>query len=618
MLPTGRKDNPLRILVMAVFTIAILYWGKPVLMPMAVALLLTFLLNPVVNALHRRGIWRGPAVLLVVLLVFTFTVTIAWSIGMQIGGLLEDLPDYKDNIRKKTAELKAAGKGGTLERINLAIEDLLGEMEEDQEGETGARAVTVPAEEKPVPVVVRGGSSARRLLPAALGPILEAAVVSGLVIVLVIFMLLRHQQLRNRLIRVVGYSRLTTTTKALDEAGERISKYLLMHTMLNASYGLAVSIGLFFIGLPYVALWGTWAFLMRFIPYVGPWLGAVLPIGFALVYFDGWMLPLLVACFIVTLELISNLFMEPLLYGHSAGVSEVALLVAIAFWTWLWGPIGLALATPLTVCIVVLCKYVPELEFVEVLMGDEPVMDAPLVLYQRLLSMDPDEAGEVVQNYLKTHSPELVFDDLLIPALNNVKQDAARGKLTEAEQASIYKIIRELVENLVPLTLKTSPMENPDERFGRTKFQVLGCPAYDDGDEVALLMLGRLLEQQHCQLTILSSQMLSSEVLGAVRQHNTSALIIASIPPDPISPARYLAKRLREHFPKIKILVGRWGFRGSLEETRDLLHETGADSVTAQLLDTRKEVLQLVQLFGHSQSKPLPVAEEPATATLHP
>jgi predicted PurR-regulated permease PerM len=304
-----------------------------------------------------------PAVILIVILAFFFLGGIGWTVVGQLARLTNDLPHYEGNIKRKIADLRGASKGLFFEKAQRALAKI---TEELQRGEPAAET----REDKPVPVVVQAPSMLWQL-PALLEPLATA----GLVITLVIFMLLEQGDLRNRLIRLVGYGRLTLTTKALEEAGQRISRYLLMQSIINSSFGTAISLGLFLIGLPYALLWGVLAAVLRFIPYIGSAAAALFPVVLSLAAFPGWSQPLLVIGLIVLLELVSNMIMEPLFYGRSAGVSEVALIVAVAFWTWLWGPVGLLLATPLTVSLGVLGRYVPQLEFLGVLLSDEPVLE---------------------------------------------------------------------------------------------------------------------------------------------------------------------------------------------------------------------------------------------------
>jgi predicted PurR-regulated permease PerM len=596
-----RKLSPLVGMATLVLGVTALYWGRPVLMPLALSILLTFLLNPIVNSLHRRGIGRTIAVGLVGLLLTAILAGVLFVLGHQITTLAGELPEYKDNVLKKVEEFRSAGKGTAFPKLQKTLEEIIGEIKRDEQpapvakpGELQAGSA-LPAE-KPVPVVLEADRSARRMLPS-LGPIVEVLATMGLVVVLLMFMLLRLQEMRNRLIRLVGHSRLSTTTKALDEAADRISRYLVMQTTINATYGVALGFGLFLVGLPYVVLLGFLAFLMRFIPYLGPWLGALVPIGLSLAIFDGWMYPFVVIGMVLLLELFTNMILEPLLYGQSAGVSEVALIVAIAFWTWVWGPIGLVLATPLTVCLVVLCKYIPELEFVETLMGDEPVMDARSVYYQRLLAMDQDEATEVVQDYMKQqHSPEELCDEVFTPALTFAKRDAERRRITDRDWEFIVHVTRELVENVVMRA--PTPHDAHQSHAFVAKISIVACPARDVADEIALIMFQRLLGSDFCEVEVLPAGMLSSEVISHVAKKAPAVFCICALPPDPLAPTRYLCKRLRDRWPQMKIIVGRWGMKGELKDQREQLLEAGADFVALTLQEARSQVLQCIQLLN--------------------
>ena len=371
--------------------------------------------------------------------------------------MANELPTYRKNIRQKIADIREAGKGGALEKVQETAEEV---KEEFQKTDEPARV-----KEKPQQVVVNAEESSTFWpIPLAIGPMVERLASAGLVIVLVIFMLIQREDLRNRLIRLAGYGRLTVTTMALEEAGQRISRYLLMQTIINSSFGLAVGLALYLIGLPYAILWGFLAALLRFIPYVGPFAAAIVPSALSLAVFQGWLWPIVVVGLFLALELLNNMVLEPLLYGESAGVSGVGLLVAIAFWTWLWGPVGLVLATPLTVCVVVFGKYVPQMDFIGVLMSDQPPMESNMSYYQRLLAMDQAEAAEIVEEHLKSHPQEQIFDEVLIPALNYARRDRELGRLTEDGEQFVFRATREILEDLNSLMPKSSPEAADSEK----------------------------------------------------------------------------------------------------------------------------------------------------------
>jgi predicted PurR-regulated permease PerM len=593
-----------------VLVTACLYWAKAVLIPVALASLLTFLLNPVVSGLQRtRVLSRTPAVLLVVVLVFSLVGGIGWTVTRQLTTLAYELPRYQENLKQKISDLRALGKGGVIERLQTTIKEVTGELQgvtppapeiqpmgeprKDLEGEP----------EKPVPVVVQGPSVFWQL-PSLLEPLATV----GLVIVLVIFMLIQYTDLRSRLVRLAGYGRLTIATKALDEAGQRISRYLLMQSIINGSFGFAVGLGLFLIGVPYAILWGFLAAVLRFIPYVGPIVSAVLPSALSLAVFPGWVQPILVVGLILILELASNMVMEPLLYGQSAGVSEVALLVAVAFWTWLWGPVGLFLATPMTVCLGVLGKYIPQMEFIGVLLSDEPVMESSTNYYQRLVAQDQDEAAALVEEYVKTHTLEETYDEVLIPALNAAKRDYELGTLTEEDKQFIIQATRGIVEDLgsrqhqPPLAPLTPADAGTQVSTSTTSTRILGCPAYDEADELALLMFQQVLDPIRYTLEIISAEVLTAEVLSIVEQEHLGLICISALPPGALAPTRYLCKRLRARFPECKILVGRWGLSEEWDKPQALLREAGADEVGMTLAKTHRQVMQWSQLVSTLES----------------
>jgi AI-2E family transporter len=313
------------------------------------------------------------------------------------------------------------------------------------------------------------------------------------------------------------------------------------------------------------------------------------------------MQPVIAIALILVLELASNMIMEPLLYGQSAGVSEVALLVAVAFWTWLWGAMGLLLATPLTVCLGVLGKYIPPLEFIGVLLGDEQVMESPTNYYQRLIARDQDEAAALAEEYLETHALEALYDDLLIPALNAAKRDRELGTLTEEDVQFIMQATRAVVEDLgihqpqsLSTALTSAPVREPSTATPPS--QLLGCPAYDAADELALLMLQQLLDPTRHAMTIISADMLTAEVLAVVEQQHIQLVCIAALPPGAFAPIRYLCKRLRARFPDCKIVVGRWGLQEESDKAQVLLREAGVDEVATTIRETHNQVSQLSQL----------------------
>ena len=407
-------------------------------------------------------------------------------------------------------------------------------------------------------------------------------------------MLLKREDLRNRVIWLTGRDQIAVTTKALDEATQRISRYLLTQVIGNAAFGLVLTIGLFVIGIPYAPLWGFLAALLRYLPYVGTWIAAILPLLLSIAHFDSWLPPLFVLALFSTVELIYSNAIEPRIFGHSMGVSEVALLIAAAIWALLWGPIGLLLSNPLTVCLVVLGKYFPQLEVFNVLMGDQPALAPDVTYYQRLLARDQDEALHLVEAHRQNGSPEQVYDELLIPALTIAKRDRERDELTDDDEEFVLQATREIVADLGEQNLAkaASGAESAATTNGQShdseKLRVFGCPARDGADEVALEMFRHLLDPAKWQVDVASPEMLSAELVARAETERPALICISSLPPGGLSQARYLCKRLRAKLPDTKILVGRWGLTQGLDENREQLREAGADEVDATLLATRQ------------------------------
>ena len=491
-----------------------LYWLQAVLIPLALAVLLTFLLSPVVSTLQRRGLGRVPSVLVTALLALSILGGIGWTLARQVVTLADEVPRYSLNIRHRIADLRGASKGGSVEKVQKAVEDVVGEIQK-----TDTPSV-LP--QKPVPVVVEPPS-----ILVHLPNLLQALASAGVVTVLVIFMLLERRESRDRVILLIGYRRMTATTRALDEAGARISRYLLMQSIINGSFGVAVGLGLFLIGVPYAVTWGSLAAALRFIPYLGAFVAVLLPLALSLAVFPGWLQPALVVGLFLVLELITGSVMEPWLYGQSAGVSQVALLIALTFWTWLWGPVGLLMATPLTVCLLVLGKHLPALGFIVVLMGDRPVIEAKARYYQRLLARDQDEATDIVEAYVNTDGRESVYDTVLLPALHYAKQDRDRGLLSEGDAQFVGQATREILDVLA----HDAPAPPERDPGTDTRVRIVGCPAQDEADVLGLEMVRHLLDPARYRMEVSRTGMPVVEVLAWVDLHRPALVCIGAVGP---------------------------------------------------------------------------------------
>lgn len=567
----------------SVLIVAVLYWAQAVLVPFAVAVLLTFLLAPVVSWIERWS-GRAGAVVLVVVLVFGALGAGSWVIAHQLTAFAESLPAYRANIRQKVADIRGAGRGSSVEKVQQTLEQLRADIDSKDRG--------APAR----PVVVEPQQVASLWsFPAWLSPFVEPLSTASLVIVLVIFMLIERQEMRDRLIGVLGHGNVTLTTRAFDEAATRVSRYLLMQSVVNLTYGVGVALGLYFLHIPYFLLWAGLAAVLRFIPYVGPLIGAGAPILVSLAAYPGWHQPLLVIALFVGLELFTNLVLETVLYADAAGVSQVALLVAVAFWTWLWGPMGLLLATPLTVCLVVLGKHVPGLEFISTLMADAPALSDDVRFYQRLIARDQGEAADLIEAHIERGGIASAFDELLVPALSYAERERLESRLTVAEEAAVVAMTSELVDDALALAARNrnAEAEPPPEA---ASVGVLGYGVNSDADVLALRMLSHLLAGSPVSIEIASARVLASEVVKSVGEHGYRIVCIADLPPSPPSKTRYLIRKLRVAFPELKIVVGRWGPAAMSLDDASPLREAGADVVSTTLQDARDQLQQLAQL----------------------
>lgn len=587
-----------------VAVLALLYWAKAILIPVALSVLLTFLLAPVVTRLQRLGVSKVAAVAAVVIAALVATGGVGYVVSRQVAALAGELSGEVARVRilAKVDRLKERwGDGdGTLGRLAGLFDSVRTEIEGDAPNRgDAADGDPEPADgiPEPDPVAVRVEPEKNTLaenLRTLVAPLLGPLGAAGLVVVLVIFMLLTREDLRNRLVALSGQTHVAATTKALDEAGRGIARYLLMQFVINVSYGLAVAAGLLALGVPYAFLWGAAAAVLRYIPYVGPVAAAVLPIGYSVLTSDGWWQPLGVVAFIVVLELLSNNVMEPLLYGRGVGISPVAVILAAVFWGWLWGPVGLVLATPLTVCLVVAGRYVPALAFFSQLLGDAPAVEPHFIYYQRLLARDDDEAEELFDDYVARDSFAEACESVIVPALALMKRDRMRGLIDPEQEAFVLESIAEHLEDPAsPPT--TRRVDEPAAAAPDGGLVVFGYGVRDAADQAGLTILVRLLEGSGCRFELLSRTMMVSDVLTAVRERAPGGLVLVGMPPGGLVRTRTLCKRLRLAAPDLKIAVARWG-SPLPERHRTGLRDSGATYVGYTPAETREHTLSLARL----------------------
>jgi len=580
------KLSPLVVVGTLMLIVASMYWARPVLIPVALAMLLTFLLSPADSALQRLGLGRIFSVALLAVITFCLIGVIGWAISFQVKEFVHNLPGYQGNIEKRIEDLRV-GQGTTLDKVRIEFKQLIGDVTTNTPSVEQAR--------QPVLVTVQGGrfSSGMWQFSPVVRPLLESLFYILWVAILVMFMLLERDELRNRAIRLLGYGRLSLTTQALDEAGQRVSRYLFAQFIVNACLGVAIGLGLLLLGVPYALLWGFLIIILRFVPYIGIWIAAIFPIAVSLATSSTWWQPLSVIAMFAVLEPVVAMVIEPMLFSQSAGTSKLAMLIAIAFWTWLWGPVGLLLATPLTACLAVIAKYVPQLEFIAVLLGDEPMMQASVAYYKRLLALDSDEAEAIVEEQLQTHPVEHVFDEVLIPALYYAKRDRHLGILTNDEQEFIYKSMREIIERIdLPSTYPTPLIHADGSDAGADKIRILAWPAYDEGDAIALLMLQQMLDPTRYEMEVGAAGKRLSEILQEVEQKTPALFCVGFVPPGGLSASRHLSKLLRTRVAGLTIVVGHWGLHEKVDNDREALLTAGATHVAATLIETREQIAQ--------------------------
>jgi predicted PurR-regulated permease PerM len=535
-------------------------------------------------------------VLAVVVLLFVALLGVGSIVASQVVHLADNLPRYEWNLRAKIRDLRiAVPSGGVVERTSDMLRDLGKELQKatqpEGEGEPGGAKEPV----KPIPVQVQQPTPPLQTLREVGGPLVAPIATAGLVLVFVIFMLLQREDLRDRIIRLGGSSDVARTTEAMNDAARRISRYLLMQLVINVLYGIPVGVGLYFIGVPNPILWGLLATILRFVPYVGPAIAALFPIALSFAVAPGWTLPLLTLALFVTLELIINNVLEPWLYGSSTGLSPVAILVAAVFWTTLWGPVGLLLSTPLTVCLVVLGRHVPHLGFFDVLLGDEPALDPEVKFYQRLLARDPEEATELAEEYLEDEPLDKLYDAVVMPALALAEQDRLRGSLDRETVQGIaedaIRVIDDLEEDEEPAqdeatAAHAAPPDTPVEPIS-----VLCIGARNGLDDAAATMLAHLLARRGVGSTTVPRQDIAGRNLSRLQRNDVALICLSYLNSGATQHAHRLTRRLRQHFGReVRILVGLWTASPSAEVPQELLESTGADLIATSLRQAVRQI----------------------------
>ncbi|HEV2557479.1 MAG TPA: AI-2E family transporter [Microvirga sp.] len=576
-----------------VLAIGALYFGQDIFVPFALAILLSFALTPLVTWLRRFRFPRIAAVLVAVTLAFVLIGGITFVVGRQLVQLANNLPSYQTTISEKIRSLQASAPGGSVvERVTTTIQDLSKEISggDDAAPKPPASLGGAPQQEPVTVRLEREQAQPLEVIQTVVGPLLAPLATAGLVVIFVIFILLEQEDLRDRFIKLVGGGDLQRSTQALNDAAARVSRYLLMQLVVNLTYGVPIGLALYFIGVPNAVLWGLLAAVLRFIPYLGPFLAALFPIALAFAVDPGWSMLLWVVGLFLLAELVSNNVVEPWLYGASTGLSSLAIIMAAIFWTTLWGPVGLFLATPLTVCVVVIGRYVPQLEFLGVLLGSDPVLAPEERLYQRLLAGNLEEAVEIAEDYVDQRSSREFYDHVAIPALRLAENDRQRHSADPTFRRSVATtaicVAREIADHVRDKATSATAGHVPaveNTSASGAEVEVLCLAGRTELDHAAAEMLGQVLGEARHTVRVLPPIAVSEGALGQLDLRGVKVVCLSYLHPQPQVYARYICRRLRRRAPGIKLLVCLWNVGPTPGDADHLVRQVSADAAPATI-----------------------------------
>jgi predicted PurR-regulated permease PerM len=592
-------------LAVGVVVVAGLYLGRTVLIPITLAVLLSFLLAPLVNLLRRIRLGRVPSVLVAVLLALSIILAAGTLIGSQIADLAQEVPEYAATIRSKVEAVQSFA----LSETGPFMRRLGQQLNPPPPPQPKSRAA---ADQKPMSVEIHEPDPTPvQLAERVIAPIVDPLYSTTIVLIVAVFVLLQREDLRDRLIRLFGSSDLHRTTAAMNDAARRLSRYFLSQLGVNAAFGLITGLGLMLIGVPSPLLWGAIGMLLRFVPYIGAPLAAIFPLALAAAVSPGWSMMLWTAGLYVGIEGIIGQVIEPLLYGHSTGLSPFSVIVSATFWTWLWGPIGLILSTPLTLCLVVLGRHVERLEFLDVILGDRPALTPVESFYQRMLAGDPDEAHGQAENLLRDRPLSSYYDEVALKGLRLATIDAARGVLTELQLDRIKEAMHNLIEDLdehedrEPKSKSTTddpaaptrkeqdlPKHPPPEKLSRETLPaawrgsapVLCIAGRGPLDEAAASMLSQLLHKNGLKARVLPHAAVSRGRIGCLEADGVAMVCLCYLDiGDAPSHLRYMLRRLRQRLPSARLLVGLWPADQPILTDDRLRAAMGADAYASSL-----------------------------------
>jgi predicted PurR-regulated permease PerM len=616
-----------------VVSVAALYFARDVFIPLVLGLLLSFLLSPFVNRMHRWGVPNVMAVVTTAILAFLLLAGLFTMLGRELTTLVSDLPQHRQELlaKARTVAGMTTGVGGSLDDLADEVTEAMVEADEGEpataEPESDSfiqrwTASLLPSEDQANVETANTGASPKaplyvtqveRALPLAswattAGTLLGPLATAGLVTVFALFMLIHREDLRDRIIAVVSHGNYVTTTEALDEAAERISRYLIAQTIINTSYGFVMTLGLAAIGMlmteegvfPNAILWGVLATCLRYVPYIGPTVSAIFPLAIALSVFPGYNVAIAVFVLIVVMELVSNNVLEPWLYGASTGISAVAVIFAAVFWGWLWGPVGLLLSTPLTVCLVVLGRYVPRFRILSTLLGEDIKISTSVRFYHRILAGDDLRAWELLQAHLNDKDFDAVCDDIIIPALKRIRNDQETDRLKATDADRLFAMIGGLIAKLHQhLDAGTQATQDPDvdQQMGEGSAQdlpvLVGCASHHFSEMLILNMLEVSSDEQF-QLRTTSDELLPADVGRQIQEVSPSIVVIVVLPSGGFAQARYLCRQIRKQAFEGPIIVACFGKFKNFDKLFVKFRKVGATSMTTSYSQTHSKIQSIL------------------------
>jgi predicted PurR-regulated permease PerM len=607
--------------ILLVLVLAALYFGRDIFIPLAIAVALNFLLTPAVMQIEHARIRRVPAVLLVLVILFTIVSCTGWIVARQVISVINDLPNYRDNIHDKFASLHAPTTG-PLSHTLTSIQEIGAEFSEETQPAPPPKlevpstrrereeARLAAAAKQPMPVtVIPPAQTARQYLTQYAVPVLKPLGVLLMVMIFTFYMMLKREDLRNRLLLLAGLGQLNLMTQALNEAAARISQYLITNVLLNAGFGVIFGVGLYLLHVPNATLWGALMGILRMIPYAGTMIAGLSTVTFALAVFDNWTHPLWVLLWFGSLEIVIANFVEPHIYGKRTGISAFALVIMAIVWTLLWGWPGLIVSTPMTVCLIVMGRHVPQMAFLHILLGEDAELSPRAHFYERLLAMDQEESHAVADTFLGDHSLVELYDEVVLPALVLSEQDRHKGVLDDVHGEWLYQSATELVAELTdykspPVAKEQGREENagpmPETTLGSGTDDpsdhcsaVVCVPAEDRADEIAATMLAQLLEHRGRSTMLLSPSALTEEIMERLAEDPGTILCISAVPPFAFAQARKLAQALRKSLVKNPIVVGLWGGDGDNEALRERFGNARPDAIASSLSEALARVAEI-------------------------